>query len=47
METLLTMDPVTGYKIFVGLLVGAAIWLLPQIKAHTRKVQAENKLNAN
>ena len=37
----------TGYAIFVLLLTAGALWFLPQIIAHKKKVDAENKLNAN
>ena len=43
----LLMNPVTGYTIFVLLMSAGALWLLPQIRAHRKKVDAEIKLNAN
>lgn len=43
----LIMNPVIGYAVFVSLMMAVAFWLLPQIKAHRQKVDAENKLNAN
>ncbi len=41
------MNLLIGYAIFVLLLTAGALWFLPQIIAHKKKVDAENKLNAN
>jgi hypothetical protein len=41
------MNLLTGYAIFVLLLTAGSLWLLPQIIAHKKKIDAQNKLDAN